>query len=88
MGRNCSCIGHAGRLGSLSACMFGFPGVHPLGPSDSAASFSNKHKRDAAGEYIHTQSIEGGGERTEHMYTRTNPDPTKDMSQEPARYLR
>lgn len=69
MGRNCSCIGHTGRLGSLSACMFGFPSLHPLGPSDSAASFSNKHKRDDAGGYIYTHTVsKGRGERTEHMY--------------------
>lgn len=42
-GRNCSI--------SLSACMFGFTGLHLLDPSVSAASFSNKHGRDAAGTY-------------------------------------
>lgn len=74
---------------SLSACMcLGFQvSIRWVHPTVRPASRTNINAMLRVGTYIHAVSRGEGGGQSTSTYTRTNPDPTKDMSQERARYL-
>lgn len=71
MGRNCSCIGHAGRLGSLSACMcLGFQvSIRWVHPTVRPASRTNINAMLRVSTYTHTEYRGGRGEDRAHVHT-------------------